>query len=621
MLPTGRQPRVIRKATNCKEERSSDLRSATSFALNIFLTTPSAKTLRILKLRFPVSLLTRRNLLFFCALTAACSALLLLGIQTLRQDEELARQRAGQEKSRAIDLARQELLTRLETIKLRAAAGQVSPRDPEVALVAVVRSGRFLSPWEQGEGGSATAQKDLNAAAVLAREGHSSEAFTASRRLLQLPAKVKDEYGNPLAFYAARLLAASESAADQREIARRIEHDLDAVWLAPAALYMAADLPNLDSRLRELARARAAEMEEAAKLVDVPVLENGGASPFWLVAGDAPYLLSMAGQRDDYQRTVVAVRAHPVLDSLKLAGHSRWVVGREPASQSLGEGFSGLRIAVELETSRPPSRRWFYIAAALLVTVMIFSAWLLYRDVQREARLALLRSQFVSSVSHELKTPIATIRAYAELIDLGRVPANEVAGYLKTILGETQRLSRLVEGVLAFSKAEQGKRLYRFQAIFLEDVVRSAARAVQYPLEQGKFYLRLDIEPGLSPVDADGDAIEQAIVNLLSNAMKYSGNGREIELSLRREGSPSNGDNVVMCVSDRGIGIAPEEQSRIFEKFYRAPLAGRRYVPGAGLGLALVDHVVKAHRGRVAVESELGHGSTFSILLPLGLKA
>jgi len=147
-------------------------------------------------------------------------------------------------------------------------------------------------------------------------------------------------------------------------------------------------------------------------------------------------------------------------------------------------------------------------------------------------------------------------------------------------------------------------------------VVRSAAQAVQYPLEEGAFNLHLDIEPGLPPVNADGDAIEQAVVNLLDNAMKYSGGGREIELRLR-----CDGNDAVICVRDRGIGIAPEEQSRIFEKFYRAPLADRRHVPGTGLGLALVDHVVKAHRGRVAVESELGHGSTFSILLPLGVNA
>jgi signal transduction histidine kinase len=147
-------------------------------------------------------------------------------------------------------------------------------------------------------------------------------------------------------------------------------------------------------------------------------------------------------------------------------------------------------------------------------------------------------------------------------------------------------------------------------------VVRSAARAVQYQLEQGKFDLRLEIEASLPPVNADGEAIEQAVVNLLSNAMKYSGASRKIELSLRRER-----DHAVICLRDRGIGIAPEERERIFEKFYRAPLADQRHVPGTGLGLALVDQIVKAHCGRVAVESQVGQGSSFSILLPLGANA
>jgi len=225
----------------------------------------------------------------------------------------------------------------------------------------------------------------------------------------------------------------------------------------------------------------------------------------------------------------------------------------------------------------------------------------------------MLRSQFVSSVSHELKTPIATIRACAEMIDMGRVPESEVAGYTSTILGEAERLSRLVEGVLAFSKADQGKRLYRFQSLSLEEVVRSAARAVQYQLYQGQFDLRLEIKGSFPLVNADGEAIEQAVVNLLVNAMKYSGTSHEIELSLRREGN-----HAVVCVRDRGIGIAPGEQERIFEKFYRAPLADQRHVPGTGLGLALVAQIVKAHCGRVEVESQVGQGSAFSILLPLG---
>jgi two-component system phosphate regulon sensor histidine kinase PhoR len=183
---------------------------------------------------------------------------------------------------------------------------------------------------------------------------------------------------------------------------------------------------------------------------------------------------------------------------------------------------------------------------------------------------------------------------------------------MKTILGESERLSRLVDGVLEFSKLEQGKRLYRFDFVSLEDVVRSAAQAVEYSLERGGFHLQLDIEAALPPVNADRDALEQAVVNLLSNAMKYSGQGREIDLSLRRENS-----DAVISIRDQGIGIEPAEQALIFESFYRAPLVDGSHVPGAGLGLALVDHIVTAHRGRVALESKPGQGSTFSILLPI----
>jgi len=124
--------------------------------------------------------------------------------------------------------------------------------------------------------------------------------------------------------------------------------------------------------------------------------------------------------------------------------------------------------------------------------------------------------------------------------------------------------------------------------------------------------LNAEVEDGLPPVRADADALEQAILNLLTNAMKYSGDSREIGLRLRRVDGRAR-----IEVSDRGIGIAPEEQQRIFEKFYRAPTRENQLIPGTGLGLTLVEHVAKAHGGQVRVESEPGQGSTFAIELPL----
>jgi signal transduction histidine kinase len=573
-------------------------------------------------LRLPKLIPVRQSLLFLGAVVAPSAVLIILGIRTVHQDEELAARQAAEESRNTVALAQRELLTRLETVKLRAAAGQVSPRDSEAALVAGVESGRLILPWEHTWTDSKAVKKareDLGTAAKLVREGNRSKALVIATRLAELPSELTDEYGIPYAIYGARSLAEAESSGDQRESSQHIQQILKTTWLSPPALYMIAGLPNLGQDLREEARARAVELEQTGTLIaEIPVLESDGGrgddNPLWLLAGDAPWLVSLAGRPADRNRVLIIVRARQILDVIHLPGRSHWVLGREPGSEPLGESFPGVRIAVDpFSKANVASMRWFYLATAILLSVASFSAWLLNRDIRREARLARLRSQFVSSVSHELKTPIAAIRAYAELIDMGRAQGpREMSEYLKIIMGESERLSRLVEGVLEFSKLEQGKRLYRFDPISLEEVVRSAAHALEYSLGSGEFQLHFDLDPSLPRVSADRDALEQAVVNLLSNAMKYSGGNREIDLTLRREG-----DRAVIRVRDRGIGIAPEDHSRIFESFYRAPLIDGRLVPGTGLGLTLVDHIVKAHRGRVLVESQIGEGSTFSILLPI----
>jgi len=218
----------------------------------------------------------------------------------------------------------------------------------------------------------------------------------------------------------------------------------------------------------------------------------------------------------------------------------------------------------------------------------------------------------VASVSHELKTPLTAIRMFAETLAMGRSRDERTRSeYLETIVNESERLARLVDNVLDFSKIEQGKKIYRLRPTRLDKVAGSALRAMQFPLAQQGFRLSYSEEEDIPELQADPDAIQQAILNLLTNAMKYSGDSREIDMRL----SLRNGDAVIEVV-DRGLGLTGDERRRVFEKFYRAPSHECHSIAGTGLGLTLVAHIAQGHGGRVEVESEPGAGSTFRILLP-----
>jgi len=243
------------------------------------------------------------------------------------------------------------------------------------------------------------------------------------------------------------------------------------------------------------------------------------------------------------------------------------------------------------------------LALLLILGVTLFGAYLLWRDVRREVRLAELRSQFVSSVSHELKTPLTAIRMFAETMRMGRSKDSKThAEYLDTIVNESQRLTRLLNNVLDFSKIEQGKRIYHPEQASLYAIIQSAARAMEYPLSQQGFSLEVKTDEGLPDICVDRDAIEQAVLNLLHNAMKYSGESRNIGLRLRKKEN-----HAVIMVVDHGIGIAPQEQQKIFDKFYRVPSPENERIVGTGLGLALVSHIVEAHLGRLDNETNFDY--------------
>jgi signal transduction histidine kinase len=274
-----------------------------------------------------------------------------------------------------------------------------------------------------------------------------------------------------------------------------------------------------------------------------------------------------------------------------------------------------LAIGYRGTTLEAMARKNFY--QGLLLTVFVLSLLvvgigLTLRAAAREMKLAEAKATFVSNVSHELKTPLALIRLFAETLEMGRVKTAEKAEeYYRIINQESRRLTQLINNILDFARIEEGRREYRFANANVADVVEEVLQSYQYQITSAGFELTTEIAPKLPPVMIDRDALAQAVLNLLNNAIKYSADVKRITVRVSAADS-----KVAIEVADCGIGIPRSEQEKIFEKFYRVSTGLIHNTKGSGLGLALVKHIIAAHRGQITVESAPGKGSRFTILLP-----
>ena len=389
-------------------------------------------------------------------------------------------------------------------------------------------------------------------------------------------------------------------------------------------------------------------LEAKTKTAGGPEAANPPFARLALDIGNVPYLVSIqrpaarVGNASDTAWGIIIDTERLREDVLRPAlrdhfpsGGTSWVVkGRDGsvmlASENPPAGPVTLRTNFvsntpdwTLEFHQPPprliktfllSRRGLYSFVFLLIAgILIFGLVLTIRSVSHELELARMKSDFVSTVSHEFKSPLTSIRQLAEMLQSGRVPSEERRQkYYDVLLEQSERLALLTDNILSLAKIEEGRAEFTFETTDISVLLTEVVNSIQERVRHEGFDIGLDVEGGLPFLAVDRTALSQAVTNLVDNAIKYSGDSRRISVSASLEEQA-----VAIAVQDFGIGIKKEDIDRVFERFYRGGDELTRTVKGSGLGLTLVREIVAAHRGKVHVESEPGRGSVFSIRLPL----
>jgi signal transduction histidine kinase len=283
--------------------------------------------------------------------------------------------------------------------------------------------------------------------------------------------------------------------------------------------------------------------------------------------------------------------------------------GRTLPGWTLALSFNDPKLFDAAGTHRTAVYLW---AGILVVVTMVILSALATRSMRRRLALARLKNDLVTTVSHELKTPLASMRVLIDtLLDADRLNEQTTREYLELIAGENERLSRLIHNFLTFARLEQKKHTFQLSPCPTNQIVDAAVEAVRERFNVAGCRFEVQAESDLPNILADADALVTALINLLDNAWKYSGDIKHIVLRATAE----NG-RVMFAVQDNGMGIAPRETKRIFQSFYQVDQRLSRTAGGCGLGLSIVDSIVSAHDGHVAVVSQPGRGSTFTISLP-----
>jgi two-component system phosphate regulon sensor histidine kinase PhoR len=399
--------------------------------------------------------------------------------------------------------------------------------------------------------------------------------------------------------------------------------------LTPAARAMLGAASDRMERLVRLRRGEYRRLEplilpggaagDSATVLMVALLDRDGAASYaGLILNDTTFIRTVLGPRVNEaagSEFVLAVtgpeRGRPVYttgaagDTAMRQERQLWIFPR----YSLGIRLAGQSLD-EILRSRFERNLVLIVALDLL---LLAGAWFLFRAFARELELTRMKSDFVSTVSHELRTPLALIRMYAETLDMGRIKDEaKKKEYLGTIVRETERLSRLVNNILNFARIEAGRKQYRMAQVDLNAAVGSVLSSYEDHLRERGFEPQVALAADLPLIQADEEALSEAIINVMDNAVKYSGDSRYLRVATGRDGTA-----VFVEVEDRGVGIAPQHHRKIFDTFYRVSDGLMHGTKGSGLGLALVRHIMDAHGGSVGLTSSPGAGSTFRLSFPI----
>jgi two-component system phosphate regulon sensor histidine kinase PhoR len=268
---------------------------------------------------------------------------------------------------------------------------------------------------------------------------------------------------------------------------------------------------------------------------------------------------------------------------------------------------------IEIERDVRNRRRTNLFFIILSMSLIFFSLAIIYIAWRRDRQLRQLKEDFISNVSHELKTPLSLIRMFSEILVAGRIKdESKKTDYFRIIHNESDRMSRLINNLLDFANLGRGIHSGRFEKINMAQLVAKALEAYRYEIQKDGFQINLETHPDIPDSFADPNAITMAFINLLDNSVKYSGDQKRIDVRVERV------DGFVdLVVTDQGIGIPSSERQKIFDKFYRGSMPSVRRIRGSGIGLAITKHVAEMHGGEVFVESEPGKGSSFTLRIPI----